>query len=130
MDDREFADAMESCSMPAADFGHRQHLRLAWIYLRQYGGSAARDRIQATIRAYAAHLGVSDKYHVTITLAWMDLVERAAAGAASFEGMLEEHPELLNKNVLETLYSPELLKSEAARLGYVAPDRFRESVRQ
>ena len=123
MNDMEFAVAVESCEMPNAEFGHRQHLRLAWIYLREYGARAARDRIQATLRAYAAHNGASEKYHVTITLAWMDLVERAAAESPSFDAMLERHPQLLDKNVLGTLYSPDVLKSDAARLAYVAPDR-------
>ena len=37
MTDQEFAAAIETCRLPNAQFHHRDHLRLAWIYLRRYG---------------------------------------------------------------------------------------------
>jgi hypothetical protein len=55
-----------------------------------------------------------------MTQAWLLLV--AGAAATSFEEALTARPELLNKEYLATYYSRDLLETEAARLGFVAPD--------
>jgi hypothetical protein len=124
MTDQEFVKAFETCRLPNESFHHRDHLRLAWIYLRTYGRDAS-ARIGASIRRYAAFHGKSDKYHETVTVAWMLLLAEQAASApeASFEQILTQRPELLDKNTLHQYYSPELLASSAARLDFVAPDR-------
>ena len=46
----------------------------------------------------------------------------AGASEADFEATLAKHPELLDKNLLERYYSPEVLKSAEARARWVAPD--------
>ena len=124
--DEAFARAFENCEIPNELFRHRDHLRLAFIYLRRYGAPDARLRIVESIRRYAVHHGAPQKYHETITLAWMLLVEQAVArvpAGANFEMMLEEFPDLLNKSVLQEYYSSELLASEAARIAFAAPDK-------
>ncbi len=35
MTDAEFVAAFESCALPAQAFRHRDHVRLAWLYLRR-----------------------------------------------------------------------------------------------
>ena len=125
MNDHEFVDAFETCRLPNELFHHRDHLRLAWIYLERYGASDAPARIAESIRRYAAHHGESDKYHETITVAWLRLVADSTGRmrAASFDELLAACPELLDKNTLHHYYSPELLASETARTQCVAPDR-------
>src|SRR5215475_254972 len=100
--DAEFVRAFEAGEIPGADFHHRDHIRLAWIYLQRHGSSAG-AHIAASIRNYAAHLGVSDKYHETITQAWMHLVA-AAEPATTFDGFVERNPGLLDKNLLKSYY--------------------------
>ena len=34
MNDRAFIDAFERCALPNGSFHHRDHVRLAWLYLR------------------------------------------------------------------------------------------------
>jgi len=41
MTDTEFLRAFENCEIANGDFHHRDHIRLAWIYLQLYGGQAA-----------------------------------------------------------------------------------------
>src|SRR5689334_9714287 len=120
MSDDEFAAAVEQGETPNEGFRHRDHLRLAWIYLRRYRGEAG-ARIAQTIRRFAARHGKPDLYHETVTQAWLRLV--AAAARDSFEETLHAHPSLLDKHLLEIYYSPELLASTDAKFQFLAPDR-------
>src|SRR5262249_2428340 len=97
MNDMEFVRAFESCKLPPDLFHHRDHIRLAWIYLHQYGADQAVTRIAASIRNYAAHLGKSDKYHETVTVAWMRLFAQIPQNA-SFDEMTRTFPQLLSKD--------------------------------
>jgi hypothetical protein len=118
MTDLEFITAFETCELPKEDFHHRDHLRLAWIYLRRYGREQAGVKIAESIRRYAAHLNASQKYHETITMAWLELVhfaQQALPDAASFDDLPQYFPELLQKNALAEYYSSGVLESETAR---------------
>jgi hypothetical protein len=125
MTDQEFLDAFEASRIPASEFHHRDHLRLALVYLQRYGAGAAASRIAESIRRYAAHLGKAHKYNETVTQAWLQIVHAAAAGdipGATLDQLVASHPELLDKNVLERYYSRDLLDSAAARFTFVRPD--------
>jgi hypothetical protein len=112
--DDEFALAFESCELPNTAFHHADHIRLAQIYLKRYSTAEGIERFRASIIRFAAHHGKSDKYHETITIAWMRLViDTAPADSAK----------LFDKKYIETFYSPELLGTDAARMGFVEPDR-------
>lgn len=124
--DGDFLSAFESCELPAGAFHHRDHLRLAWIYLRQLGPVEAGIRISVSNRRYAEHHGAAGKYHETITQAWLQLVASAATSLppdAHFEQILDRFPHLLNKDLLLDFYSAETLQSEAARKVFLQSDR-------
>lgn len=119
MTDAEFLRAFEDTTLEP--FHHRDHLRVTWLYLRQYGESGTRNRLGPAILRYAAARNGAAKYHETITQAWIHLVSQARA--ADFEAMLTEHPHLLDKNLLNRYYSAALLQSPEARERWVDPDR-------
>lgn len=124
-DEQEFVRAFESCELTNEGFHHRDHIRLAWIYLRRHGEPEARRRIAAGIRKFASHHNKSEKYHETITLAWLRLVADAMGRVpqdAGFDELASLCPELLEKRTLERYYSSALLNSEAARTGWMEPD--------
>jgi hypothetical protein len=123
--EQEFVEAFESCRLPNEQFHHRDHLRVTWIYLGRYGNAETAIRLRHAIRAYAAHHGKAEKYHETVTQAWVQIVASARehAQGASFDEMLAANPELLDKRLIEKYYSPKLLHSDTARLGFVAADR-------
>ena len=105
----------EACELSNDSFHHRDHVRLAWIYLQRYPELEAQRQIAAAIRKFAAQHGQSDKYHETITVAWLRLV-------ASFDELTIAAPELLDKRTIERFYSIAVLASEAARTYWVEPD--------
>ncbi|HXY45158.1 MAG TPA: hypothetical protein VEH29_13300, partial [Acidimicrobiales bacterium] len=78
-------------------FGHRQHLCLAWRYLRTADEATAERLMRAAIRHVAALHGTPDRYHETLTIAWTRLVAAhvRADGLASFEEFIAENRELL-----------------------------------
>lgn len=118
-----FVAAMEDLSFPAADFHHRDHVRLAWLYARDWPEDDGR-RCADTIRRYATHHGAPGKYHHTMTLAWFRVVAglRSREPEAEFDAFLEAHPELLDRELLARYYSADRLRSEQARAGWLEPD--------
>ena len=105
-------------------FGHREHLELAWSYLRLYSIDEAAEVMVAAIRHVARLHGAEDKYHETMTRAWLHFVAVHIQrwGADSFEEFLERNPDLLDSKLIQHFYSRELILSESARAAWSAPD--------
>jgi len=123
MDDEEFLRRFENCSLE--DFRHRDHVRLAWVCLREHGCDGALDRVRSGIQRFATHHGAARKYHETMTAAWLALVAAAMEAAPTgddFEQLLAAHPRLLDATALGEHYSAELLASDRAREAWVEPD--------
>jgi hypothetical protein len=123
--DQDFREAFESLNIPSEMFHHREHIRLAWIYSRQYPQEQALGLMVQGIEAFAKHHGAASKYHHTITVAWMRLVRHAARLAPSapdFNTFASVHPRLFNPRLLEYYYSKARLQSDAARHDWIEPD--------
>jgi hypothetical protein len=125
LNDEEFVAEFESCRLPAAQFHHTDHIRLAWIYLRKMGEPGAAERMAESIQRFAAHIGKPEKFHVTMTRAWIRLVAAArerTPHATSFSEFVTAHPHLLDKDSLLKHYSKDRLESAAARACWLEPD--------
>jgi hypothetical protein len=123
--DEDFLRAFEDLSFPADEFHHREHVRVAWLYLKSSDASRAAERMTAGILRFANHHGATQKYHHTLTLFWMRLVAVALVETpegCSFEEFLGAHPELGDKNLPGRYYSETLLQTTAAHEGWVEPD--------
>jgi hypothetical protein len=123
--DEEFVRAFESCELAGASFHHADHVRLTWIYVRQFGVEGATERVLAGIRRFAAHSGSPTKFHFTQTCAWVRLIaasQRKSADIENFVEFIEAHSDLLDANALARYYSKSLLDSPAARDVWVEPD--------
>jgi hypothetical protein len=105
-------------------FGHREHLELAWTYLRLHQIEEAERVMIAAIRHIARRHGAEGKYHETITRAWLRFVavHMQRWGAPNFEAFIERNPDLLDRKLLEHFYSRELIFSAPARAAWVDPD--------
>jgi hypothetical protein len=104
--DRAFIEAFEGGRIAPADFHHADHVRLALAYLRNSASVAeATDRMADALRAFAGAAGHADKYHHTMTVAWVRLVAR-----------------LLDKELLRTYYTRDRLFSRDARDRWIEPD--------
>ena len=128
MNDRELVEAVERCTLGGDDFHHADHVRLAWIYLREGTLLEALERFSATLKRFAAHHGAATKYHETITWAYLLLIHEriARSGAdADWESFRAANADLVQwkPSILERYYSRELLASDVARRTFVMPDK-------
>ena len=104
-------------------FGHREHLRLAWLNLERLGSDSGPARTAETLaRIDSAHGG--GHYHETITRFFIGLVTHARRRYPhrTFEGTIAAHPQLLDGSLVFRHYSHELLATAAARVTTVRPD--------
>ncbi len=124
MTDREFLQALESCQLAESQFGHAAHVRAAYLYLQQSDFAVALDRIRRAIRNHASHLGKPDRYHETITVAYVALIQErivARGSGGGWEAFARENSELFEPDLLEQFYPRTLLESGLARRIFLLP---------
>jgi N-formylglutamate deformylase len=125
--DAAFLQAFEACTLPPGGFRHRDHVRLAWLYLRDHPLPEALGRFCAGLKRYAASLGKPGLYNETITVAYLTLVNerRARLGQdADWENFARANPDLFkHPAALRPYYRDETLRSDLARAVFILPDR-------
>jgi hypothetical protein len=123
MNDREFIDALESCTL--ADFHHADHVRLAFAYLCESPLLEAIERFTTSLRRYANHKGVPQLYHETITWAYLLLIHQRMENDQTFDVFRSGNEDLFTwkPSVLDRYYDAETLWSERARSTFIFPDR-------
>ena len=128
MNDEEFLAAFEGCALE--EFHHRDHVKVAYLYLRRYPLEEAIVKVRAGLQALAVAWGaptdeLEKGYHETVTQAWVRLVEvrlRDGGEAENAEAFCEREAQLMEKNCLELFYSRERLFTWTAKREYVEPD--------
>ena len=126
MNDAEFLEALESCRLPPHEFGHEAHVRAGYSYLRTGGLGQAIDRMGATLRRYATAQGADGKYHATVTVAFLVLLQRhlhERGDGGGWAGFRCANPELFERDLLLRWYGREELASPLARAVFVLPQR-------
>jgi hypothetical protein len=107
----ELARALEGGSIPDGGFHHADHLRVAWVYLDECGGSAdaALVRMAATLRRVAAAAGNPGKYSDALTAFWIYQLAsvRAALPGADIDAAFRAWPQLLDKRAVPAYNSPD-----------------------
>jgi hypothetical protein len=125
--DAKFRRDFEAGRVGPANFDHRAHLRLAYVYLCDLDTDAAYEAMKAAIHGLLERNGVDPgKYHDTLTRAWIMAVRHfmeKSPTAANADALMDQFPEMLDTNIMLTHYSAELLFSDDARAGFVEPDR-------
>src|SRR5258708_30182341 len=99
MSDEEFIAQLEAGTLPEDRFHHADHLHAAWLYLTRFPAPEAIARFSQALRSYAASLGKPDRYHETITWAYLLLLNeriRRTAPAASSEQFAAAHADLFD----------------------------------
>jgi hypothetical protein len=122
--DASFLAALESATLPPAEFDHRGHLRAGFLYLRRHDFPGACVAMKRSIQAFAASLGKATLYHETMTVAYLALVaERLADEPAQlgFDAFLERYPELLRIDYFRRYYPAGELDTPEARATFVLP---------
>ena len=115
----------ESGAVDPTTFDHLAHVRAAVAMLRTYAFLDATARYATTIEGMAQRVGAHDKFHVTITVAFMALIAERMGDRSwkNFEHFIEENPDLRSSDALASFYSPERLGSSVARRTFILPDR-------
>jgi hypothetical protein len=118
---------LENCTLPEDRFHHADHLHAAWLYLTRFPAAEAIAKFSQALRSYTASLGKADRYHETITWAYLLLlnerIERSGP-AATWEQFAVAHPDLLDwrNSILLRYYRPETLASGLARRVFLMPE--------
>jgi hypothetical protein len=123
--DSELAQILPAITGPTGQFRHRQHIHLAFEAVRRYGMPAATGMVCAWIRNIAAYQRAPQKYHHTVSRAWVEMVAYHVAAdpdCADFDAFAAANPALLDKRLLSRHYRSSTLASGPARLGWVEPD--------
>ncbi|WP_218782748.1 hypothetical protein [Streptomyces sp. BR123] len=69
-----FEQLMAEVMATADRFGYRRHVHLTWLAVRRYGTDAAVDVVGDGIQHTARYAGKPQKYHATVSRAWVELV--------------------------------------------------------
>lgn len=128
MNDDEFLAAFEARMLD--EFHHRDHIKVAYLYLRQHPLDAAIVKVRAGLQtlAVAWNAPVDDLergYHETMTQAWVRLVHLALRDCGTVESadaFCDQHPQLMQKTHLQLYYSHEHLTTWKAKREFVEPD--------
>jgi hypothetical protein len=118
-------EAFERAAIDPRTFHHREHLYVAWCYLRALPLEEALARYVRHLRRLTEALAVPQKFHATMTWAYLVLLDEAMRrfAGASFEELLARAPALSAAGALEAFYDREQLQSEEARRRFVLPRR-------
>lgn len=122
MTDEEFIAELESCRLPEHRFDHAAHVRGGFLYLRWQKFPQAAARMCTTIETFASSLGKADRYHETITIGFMALIQEhlcRRGDGGGWEGFKAQNPELLRKDALLAYYPRAVLESAEARARFV-----------
>ncbi len=135
----QLVDAFENATISAREFTHAAHIAVALSYLDTFSPEEALQRMREKIRFFAAHHGVTNLYHETLTTFWMRLLEHVAS-SSEVDRSRRRSPrrpkadlplwrrinliveDWTKRRPVEAHYSSELIKSQAAREKSMAPD--------
>jgi hypothetical protein len=128
-EDESFLAAFEAGTWPYEKWHHREHIRVAYLYLCRFPYADALDKMRSGIKALNTAHKVPERpdrgYHETITQAWMRLTPQALRGSGKSESsdiFLSRHTNLISKDTLLAFYTKERLMSSDARRQFVEPD--------
>jgi hypothetical protein len=128
LSDDEFVARFEDASLSNECFHHRDHLRMAFLYLCRYPALEAIQRFSAALGRFAAAKGKPDLYNETVTWAFLFLIRERMArsgGNQNWEDFAARNADLLSweNNILRSYYRETTLKSNLARNTFVMPDK-------
>ena len=122
----DLADGLRMLHHAGSDhsFGHAEHLAFAWSALDEADTvEEAIDVVSLTIRHAATLAGNPEKFHVTMTVFWVRMLEHVRAahpGVTSVEDALAVFPDLADASLHDRHWSD--INDEQARRQWVEPD--------
>ena len=128
MTDQELIQRFEDGTLPNECFHHREHVRVAFLYLTAYPVLEALQKFSDALRKFAGIHGKPQLYHETITWAYVFLIRermRRAGKEENWDEFARNNSDLLiwKDGILARYYRAETLASDMARSIFVLPDR-------
>jgi hypothetical protein len=108
----------------AADFGHREHVRMAFQMLLQHDFAETVLHFSRALQAMAQQAGRPQSFNQTLTIALLALIAQRMerAPGADFAAFAAANPDLFEKALLARWYRSEQLVSAFARRSFLLPD--------
>jgi hypothetical protein len=128
MKDSEWIEAFESGTLPNDSFHHRDHVKMAFLYLQKYQPLEALGHFSSALTRFATAHGKPNLYNETITWAFLLLIRERIARTNSPQTWSEfsaTNTDLLrwDDNILLKYYRPETLTSDLAKRVFLFPDK-------
>jgi hypothetical protein len=124
LNDETLRRSFEDLTLSPADFSHREHVQMAWIYLREHPLVDVLRIFPENLKRFAASIGKPVLYHETITWAYLMLIaERLERDgrAESWDAFASRNEDLLSSSLLARYYPSEELTSDLARRAFIWP---------
>ncbi len=124
MTDEQFLHAFESTQLEEADFDHTNHVRAGFLLTRKLGFVQAIHAYSTALKALTQYYGVPEKYHETITIAYLVLINERLDQSPDihWETFRHDNPDIFDKNILQKYYSASQLASPTARRVFQLPN--------
>jgi hypothetical protein len=129
MDDSAFIHKFETAAWPMEQWHHKEHIKIAYLYLIENGFDGALTKLRSGILALNAFHQVPEGptrgYHETMTQAWLRLVHVTLCEygqAETADLFYEQHPELSEKKALRLFYSADRMMDPRAKFEFLESD--------
>jgi hypothetical protein len=114
----------------SGEFHHAEHVRLAFAYLSEFPAIEALHRFSVALKQYAAARGKPDRYHETVTYAYLFLIRERMARTPrlDWDAFIQANTDLLRwkPGILDRYYCQSTLRSDLAREVFLFPDKIAE----
>ena len=129
MDDATLLAQFEDTTLPMELWDHRQHVKVAYLYLLRHPFEEAVNCMRRSLQAYNTAQNVPDAltrgYHDTLTQAWMQLVHvtlQVYGRCDTADVFVDANAQLLSKRALLFFYTRDRLLSVEAKRDFLPPD--------
>ena len=114
LNDDEFLQQIENCSLKPGLFSHEAKLRLSWILINKYGLEVAKLKNCKIKEQFYKKVLNSNKFNLPLTKAYTEILHYFMGKSSSkdFEKLLMEFPRLKHdfKKLVKTHYGFDILK--------------------
>jgi hypothetical protein len=129
MSNEEWMAQFEKARLPNESFHHTDHVKMAFLYLEKYSSIEALARFSEALKRFAEAHGKADRYHETVTWAFVLLIQERMARTerpGSWEAFAAGNADLLERDnhILKKYYRPETLRCTLSKKIFVFPDNF------
>jgi hypothetical protein len=124
--DVSFGRQFDAGELSPACFDHKAHLRLAYVHLVSHGPGNAVATFRGSLQRFLRHHQIdADKFHETLTQAWLQAVwyfMQRYGDTVNSDEFLAKSQVLHDPKVMLTHYSTDVLFGEEARRQFVVPN--------